>query len=279
MDDPYGDDGEICYYTDEEAPPASEDHSNESDTDLDIDDPYDEWVNEYGELDYLKILSGIASGMGEAVLADYDFIARKVFWPYDLYKGKQELDLIAEIITSGNLEYQLHKIAVAYTLRWKGEIDLLTFNFKGFMEVYSPKDVGNLIVRTIQIAGAGKFQEMMDKAEVKINEVMKSVGDVSGGTKVTDKGIARIEQHLKSIGALDEPANQAMLQKLKSGNIGPTELRFYQHEIIESGIIKGYGYDAARAAHLETLKIQGIDYVKGYEKLLYGEKLYNLYMK
>ena len=97
--------------------------------------------------------------------------------------------------------------------------------------------------------------------------------------KATRDGIERIEQHLAKLGALDDPANAAMLKRLREGNIGETELRFYQHELLEMEIITDYSYEGARAAHLEVLEMQGIPYEKGYEKMLYGDDIYNDYLK
>jgi len=85
--------------------------------------------------------------------------------------------------------------------------------------------------------------------------------------KVTQKGISRIEQHLKNIDALDHPPNQAMLQRLKSGKATQQDIKFYLHEAKESTLMKkGMG---ARDAHLKTLEWQKIPYEPGYESQLY----------
>jgi hypothetical protein len=90
---------------------------------------------------------------------------------------------------------------------------------------------------------------------------------------VSQKGLARIEGHLGELGALDEPANAAMLGRLRAGETTTQDINFYMHELKESAVISrtgGYGtYEAARAAHLETLKWQGISYAAGYESHLY----------
>ncbi len=99
------------------------------------------------------------------------------------------------------------------------------------------------------------------------------------GVKVTRRGINEIKAHLGKLDALDDLANLEMLRRLEAGQIGLVELRYYQHELIESKLIKSYSYEGARAAHLKTLEIQGIKYERGYEKLLYGEELFDKYIK
>ena len=93
------------------------------------------------------------------------------------------------------------------------------------------------------------------------------------------RGINEIKAHLGKLVALDDLANLEMLRRLEAGQIGLVELRYYQHELIESKLIKSYSYEGARAAHLKTLEIQGIKYERGYEKLLYGEELFDKYIK
>lgn len=95
--------------------------------------------------------------------------------------------------------------------------------------------------------------------------------------------VASIDSHLGKLNSLDEPANRAILQRLQNSNIGEFELRYYEHELIEIRIMQssgqGYGYESARQAHLRTLQIQGIDYIRGYEIHLYGPDIYNQYMR
>jgi hypothetical protein len=89
------------------------------------------------------------------------------------------------------------------------------------------------------------------------------------GIQVSEKGILRVEGHLSrpELNALSDPANAAMVQRLRSGQATPTDLRFYFHELKESAIMnRGAG---ARDAHLQTLEWQGIPYKAGYESQLY----------
>lgn len=93
--------------------------------------------------------------------------------------------------------------------------------------------------------------------------------------KITDKGIARIENHLTKTPSIEPgPAEFLMIERLKAGNKTLQDLRFYQHEIIESRMIDKTrnlyddSVDAARYAHHRTLIKQGL-YYKGYEKDLY----------
>jgi hypothetical protein len=98
-------------------------------------------------------------------------------------------------------------------------------------------------------------------------------GAAAGGIRVTAKGLARVEGHLAQLDALEEPANAAMLARLRAGETAAQDINFYMHELKESAVMArtgGYtGYDAARAAHMETLQWQGIPYAAGYESQLY----------
>jgi RHS repeat-associated protein len=87
--------------------------------------------------------------------------------------------------------------------------------------------------------------------------------------RITEQGIARIEAHLgrSELNALSEPANAAMLERLRLGSTSPQDINFYMHELKESAIMNR-GVDA-RDAHLETLEWQGIPYKPGYESQLY----------
>jgi len=88
---------------------------------------------------------------------------------------------------------------------------------------------------------------------------------------VTEEGILAIEQHLAKIEALKEPPNIRMLERiragLRGGNLSEYDVRFYEHELKEWEFVK-QGLEP-RAAHLETLKWQGIPYEAGYESKLY----------
>jgi RHS repeat-associated protein len=97
-----------------------------------------------------------------------------------------------------------------------------------------------------------------------------SQGNTANALRVTPKGIDRIERHLSRpelAGAIDDPANAAMIERLKSGETTPQDLRFYSHELRES-VLMDRGV-AAREAHLQTLKWQGVPYKPGYEAELY----------
>jgi hypothetical protein len=92
-------------------------------------------------------------------------------------------------------------------------------------------------------------------------------------TQVTAAGIARIEAHLGRLGTVGDPANAAMIARLKAGETAAQDINFYLHEMREAEIMGergGYGvYELERAAHLETLEWQGISYEAGYEAQLY----------
>ena len=97
-----------------------------------------------------------------------------------------------------------------------------------------------------------------------------ATGGSSKGTsniKITNRGIARIEKHLKSIDALDDPANLMMIKRLKDGKRSFQDINFYMHELKESSLLSS-GLKP-RGAHLQTLKWQNILYKPGYEKYLY----------
>jgi hypothetical protein len=105
--------------------------------------------------------------------------------------------------------------------------------------------------------------------------------DVAGPSKVvtlgpiTEEGIARIEQHLSQFGP--DPANQAMIARLKAGGATAQDMAFYMHELHEADLM-AQGLDA-EAAHLETLKWQGIEYKPGYESNIYHPDVIREYSK
>ncbi|GHT96973.1 hypothetical protein AGMMS49545_23470 [Betaproteobacteria bacterium] len=86
-----------------------------------------------------------------------------------------------------------------------------------------------------------------------------------GGVQVTEKGIARVESHAAQFG--NDPANAVMIERLRAGHATPQDLTFYMHELKESSLMRQGLSD--RAAHLETLKWQGIEYKAGYEAKIY----------
>ncbi len=101
--------------------------------------------------------------------------------------------------------------------------------------------------------------------------------------KVTKKGIARIERHLtKTPGLVPGAAEFRMLERLKAGKRTPHDLRFYEHELIESRMIKktrklfSDPVDAVREAHHRTLIKQGL-YRRGYESEIYAPEALALF--
>lgn len=94
-------------------------------------------------------------------------------------------------------------------------------------------------------------------------------------TKITEKGIERIEKHLTQTPGIEPGAAEfKMIERLRAGQHTPEDLRFYQHEIIESRMINKTRnlhvnpVDAARDAHHRTLIKQNL-YRPGYVDQLY----------
>jgi RHS repeat-associated protein len=90
------------------------------------------------------------------------------------------------------------------------------------------------------------------------------------GVMATREGLIDVSQHLATFGT--DPANAAMYSRLTTAfengqALTGADATFYQHELIESSIMDA-GMDA-RAAHLQTLDMQGIQYAPGYEAQLY----------
>jgi hypothetical protein len=86
------------------------------------------------------------------------------------------------------------------------------------------------------------------------------------GVAVTEAGLATVAKHLAQFGHV--PENAAMLQRLQTGMRTTQDLNFYVHELKEAALMAGGMAD--RAAHLATLKWQGIEYKAGYEAALYA---------
>ena len=89
--------------------------------------------------------------------------------------------------------------------------------------------------------------------------------------EVTEEGIRIIEEHLRNLpvndddpsegNSLDQPHNQEMLRRLRAGCRTPTDLRYYEHEILEAWLM---GQDFTyRQAHDAVLKAQGLFYRGG----------------
>jgi len=75
------------------------------------------------------------------------------------------------------------------------------------------------------------------------------------------------------MGFLDDPANQAMLNRLRGGFRTPQDIGFFMHELKESAVIRRLQsirdpLERARTAHLQTLEWQKIPYRPGYESNL-----------
>lgn len=94
--------------------------------------------------------------------------------------------------------------------------------------------------------------------------VLRLFRSCPSGATVTPEGLARVEQYLARFG---DPANQAMVERLRSGYRTAQDVNFYAHELIESRLVER-GMEL-RAAHLEALAEQGIKYQAGYEALIY----------
>ena len=98
------------------------------------------------------------------------------------------------------------------------------------------------------------------------------------GVMATREGLIDVSQHLSTFGA--DPANSAMYSRLTTAfengrALTGTDAAFYQHELLESSLMdSGMG---ARAAHLETLGQQGIQYAPGYESQLYHSTVIQQY--
>jgi hypothetical protein len=91
---------------------------------------------------------------------------------------------------------------------------------------------------------------------------------------VSKEGIDSIEDYFRKTGFINDRANQEMLQRLRAGHRTPQDLRFYEHEMIESRLYKpGMDTEALREIHLETLRRQGIEYKRGYERELYAPEV------
>ncbi len=119
--------------------------------------------------------------------------------------------------------------------------------------------------------------EMMGQAAAAVATAMgvKHVGTaldlMRRSDPVSQEGLGRIDQHLRRLGASDDPPNAAMLQRLREGKRGREDLSFYRHELHEASLMEK-GADS-RSAHLRTLEWQGIPYKPGYEKELYSREV------
>jgi hypothetical protein len=98
------------------------------------------------------------------------------------------------------------------------------------------------------------------------------------GVMATREGLIDISEHLATRFDPDAPT-QLMYGRLVNAfeqgeALTGVDATFYQHELIESELMDA-GIEA-RAAHLQTLQIQGIPYQAGYESLLYSSEALKL---
>lgn len=132
------------------------------------------------------------------------------------------------------------------------------------------------VVQAKRLKSAGKLLKNAEEVAHDLLVLEKGI-EKSGlqATKITEKGIERIERHLTQTPGIEPGAAEfKMIERLRSGQHTPEDLRFYQHEIIESRIINKTRnlhvdpVDAARDAHHRTLIKQDL-YRPGYIDKLY----------
>ena len=141
------------------------------------------------------------------------------------------------------------------------ELDLNGNNLNGLDDAYQQTLEAGVFVASLPLAG------LSDGGSVEAEEAAE-------GTMATREGLITISEHLSQLpegGGLD-PVNYAMYDRLttafqSSQPLAGVDATFYEHELIESSLMDA-GMDA-RAAHLETLSQQGIQYAPGYEAQLY----------
>ena len=111
-------------------------------------------------------------------------------------------------------------------------------------------------------------------AAIELEPIVEGKGEqiaAETGLTATREALIDISQHLAQFAP--DAANDLMYGRLvaafaRGESLTGVDATFYQHELIESRLMDA-GMEA-RAAHLETLSIQGISYQKGYESLLYS---------
>jgi len=106
---------------------------------------------------------------------------------------------------------------------------------------------------------------------------------VQNTANLDGEGIARVERHLTQTPSLEPGAPELkMLDRLKRGETTPQDLRFYEHELIESRMLlktkKLYDdpVDAVRDTHHRTLVKQDL-YYRGYEPEIYAPEALELF--
>ena len=146
-------------------------------------------------------------------------------------------------------------------------------------------EIGATVAGVGAASKAGTIDKLADAGRLVDNVAdVRRVARVAGlaATKVTSKGLARIERHLTRTPGLEAgTAEMKMLEPLRAGNRTPQDLRFYHHELIESRMLtktrKLYTdpVDAVREAHHRTLVKQDL-YYRGYESELYAPEALQL---
>ena len=203
----------------------------------------------------------------------------------DRYKMEQqyltlELPLYKVPLVQGFDPYKLGTYALLQSLKhsiytpWLGPAEDTGYVGKNGQWISTPDQRGHMdrFVALLNLAAlafpAGEGAKAAEEVAVAGEGVIEATAGIAGsGIKVTEQGIARIVSHLESIGALNEPANTAMIQRLRSGMTSTQDINFYMHELKESTFMR-MGLEP-RAAHLETLNWQKIPYAPGYESELY----------
>lgn len=99
---------------------------------------------------------------------------------------------------------------------------------------------------------------------------------------ITAESLTGLQAHFRNYPDFDNyPPNQAMIERLNQGERTPADLRFYEHEMIEAGVLGDGNVQAnverererLRDAHQWTLGRQNIRYVPGYEAELYHREV------
>mgnify|MGYP002351354456 CR=1 FL=1 len=116
----------------------------------------------------------------------------------------------------------------------------------GVVLKFAPRLLGKILAVTRGARGEAAVEKLrkavargdLPGVEFKCSGCEELAAKAGGGIKVTDKGIARVEGHLKSIDALNEPANAAMIDRLKAGMTSPQDINFYMHELKESAFMR-----------------------------------------
>ena len=160
-------------------------------------------------------------------------------------------------------------------------IDAATIAISGFAGLFVKK-IGEKIVLKI---GKGLAEDGITECQEKlIKEALEDVASKSGlqATKVTEKGIARIEKHLYDTPGINPGQKELkMIERLKAGERTDFDLKFYQHELRESRNIKTMRNTfsdpkkAAQEAHFKTSNQYGMDPYTTETELIHPDVLEN----